>query len=50
MTFQRIRQATRLFRSEYVSKEINKANRRAWLRSVQSLGNRWLLARPLEKT
>lgn len=43
----RLRQAVRLFRSDYVSKEVNKANRRNWLRSVERLGDKWLLASPI---
>ena len=44
-----MRQAVRLFNSEYVSREINRANRIAWLRSVNRLGDRWLLASPINK-
>jgi hypothetical protein len=44
-----MRRAVRLFNSEYVSREQNKANRIAWLRSVQMLGDRWLLAVPINK-
>lgn len=31
-----------LFNSEYVSEEINKANQIKWLKSVETLGSRWL--------
>jgi hypothetical protein len=44
-----MRRAIRLFNSEYVSREQNKANRIKWLCAVQTLGNRWLLASPVNK-
>lgn len=44
-----LRRAVRLFNSEYVSKEQNRANRIAWLRAVQMLGDKWLLAQPVSK-
>lgn len=44
----RLRQAVRLFRSPYVCREINRANRIAWLRSVEQLGDKWLLANPIQ--
>lgn len=40
-----IRKATRLFNSEYVSREINKANRRRWLEARAVLGDNWLCAK-----
>lgn len=44
-----LRKSVRLFNSEYVPAEVNRANRIAWLRSVLMLGNRWLLAEPINK-
>lgn len=44
-----MRRAVRLFNSEYVPANINRANRIAWLRSVQMLGDRWLLAAPVNR-
>jgi hypothetical protein len=44
-----LRRAVRLFNSEYVPREVNRANRIAWIRSVQMLGDKWLLARPIAK-
>ena len=44
-----MRRAIRLYCSEYVSPEINRANRIAWLRAVERLGDRWLLAQPVQK-
>ena len=43
------RRSVRLFSSDYVPLRTNKFNRRAWLRSVKFLGNRWLLATPVTK-
>jgi len=45
-----MRRAVALFNSEYVSRQQNKANRIAWLRSVQSLGDKWLLAKPINRS
>lgn len=42
---QLLRQAIRLWSSPHVSKEINRHNQRQWLRSVQMLGDKWLLAK-----
>ena len=39
-----LRQAVRLYRSPYVSREVNRRNRVAWLRSVAILGDGWVLA------
>ena len=36
------------FCSDMVPMAVNRANRRAWVRSLRFLGNRWLLAKPLE--
>lgn len=43
------RRAVKLYRCDLVPKAINRANQRAWLRAVQMLGDRWLLAKPQEK-
>ena len=47
MSYQLKRRAVRNFSSEYVSLRTNKHNRRMWLRSVDMLGKRWLLAEPI---
>lgn len=44
-----LRRAVRLFNSEYVPREVNRANRIAWLRSVHMLGDKWLLAEPINQ-
>ena len=43
------RRAVRLFSTDYVPLRTNKHNRRMWLRSVEMLGNHWLLATPLTR-
>ena len=42
MSYQLKRRAVRHFSSEYVPLKTNKFNRRAWLRSVDMLGDKWL--------
>lgn len=43
-----IRRAVRLFNSEYATRAQNKANRIAWLRAMDRLGKKWLLATPIQ--
>ena len=43
------RRAVRLFSTDYVSLRTNKHNRRMWLKSVDFLGQRWLLAVPVKR-
>jgi len=43
------RRAVRLYSAPWVPLSTNKYNRRAWLRSVAWLGDRWLLANPITK-
>jgi len=49
MNIQLARRAVRLYSYDLAPLHINKANRRAWLRSVQLLGDKWLLAKPIQK-
>ena len=49
MSYQLKRRAVRLFNTDYVPLRTNKFNRRAWLRSVEMLGNKWLLAVPINR-
>lgn len=44
-----LRRVRRHFSSDLVPMHVNRANRRAWVRSVRLLGNRWLLAQPVER-
>lgn len=43
------RKAIRNYTSPYVSKELNRRNQRAWIAAVRRLGDRWLLAVPVER-
>lgn len=45
-----MRKAIRMYSSPYVSREVNRRNRIAWLSSVDWLGDRWILAGRLEVT
>ena len=49
MNIQLARRAVRLYSYKLAPLHINKANRRAWLRSVAMLGDKWLLAKPMQK-
>jgi hypothetical protein len=46
---QLIRHALRLWNVPHVSRETNRANTRKWLASVERLGDKWLLAKPIPK-
>lgn len=37
------------FNSPFVPERVNRDNRRKWVRSVRLLGNKWLLAVPVER-
>ena len=49
MNMQIKRRAVRLYSTPWVPLHTNKYNRRAWLRSVNFLGDRWLLAVPIKR-
>jgi hypothetical protein len=42
----KLRVVRRLFNSNLVPREINRANQRKWVRAVRELGDKWQLARP----
>lgn len=44
-----LRMAVRLYNNPLVSKQINRHNQRAWLKSVQFLGDKWLLAKQMPR-
>ncbi len=44
-----LRRARLHFCSDMVPMAVNRANRRAWVRSLRFLGARWLLAAPMER-
>lgn len=43
------RRAIRLYSAPWATLSTNKFNRRSWLRSVQMLGDKWLLAKPIKR-
>jgi len=49
MNIQLARRAIRHYSSDMVPKTTNRHNQRTWMRSVISLGDRWLLAKPMQK-
>ena len=49
MSYQLKRRAVRLYSAPWAPLSTNKHNRRAWLRSVDFLGQRWLLATPIKR-
>ena len=44
-----IRKANKLWNVPHVPPEINRANKKKWLRSVIRLGDKWLLANHVER-
>ena len=44
-----VRKANNLFNIPYVPQHIQRHNRHQWVRSVQRLGDKWLLATPVER-
>lgn len=47
--YQLKRRAIKLWTVPNVPKRINRHNQRAWMASVIMLGNKWLLAKPVER-
>jgi hypothetical protein len=43
------RKARQLYNNKLVSQEVNQYNQRKWVRSVLQLGDRWLVAKPIER-
>ena len=44
-----LRMARRLWGVDYIDRHTNRANQLKWARSVQTLGDKWLLAKPVGK-
>lgn len=44
-----LKMARHLWNVEYAPKEVNRRNQREWARSVARLGDKWLLAKHVEK-
>ena len=47
--FALLRRAVRLWNVPYVPRETNRANARKWIFAVERLGDRWLLAKQVQK-
>lgn len=47
--YQLAKRAVKLFTSEYVDKSINRANQRRWMAEMQSIGDKWLFAKPVQR-
>ena len=43
------RKARRLYNNSLVPQEVNQYNQRKWVRSVLQLGDKWLIAKPIER-
>lgn len=41
--------ARRLFSVDYMPRETNRANQRKWVKSVRLLGDKWLLAKYVQR-
>jgi hypothetical protein len=44
-----LRHVRQLFNVEHVPARINRHNQRQWVRSIRYLGDKWLLAKPVER-
>jgi hypothetical protein len=44
-----VRRAHALYNNPNVPTHVNRHNRRQWVRSVQLLGDKWLIAKPIER-
>jgi hypothetical protein len=49
MNIQALRHVRQLFNVDYVPRHVNRHNQRQWVKSIRFLGDRWLLAKPVEK-
>jgi hypothetical protein len=49
MNTKMLKQVRELWNVDHVSRETNRANQRKWIQSIRMLGDKWLLAKPLEK-
>jgi len=49
MNTKMLTKARELFSVDYVPQEINRANQRKWIRSIRLLGDKWLLAKTIER-
>jgi hypothetical protein len=50
MTTEQLRRKARvIYNNDMVSDRINQHNQRKWVRAVLRLGDRWLVAKPIER-
>jgi len=49
MNIQLARRAIRLYSCDLAPKSVNRHNQRSWLRMVSLLGDKWLIAKPVQK-
>ena len=49
MNTKMLRHVRQLWNVSYLPQEINRANQRKWIRSVRRLGDKWLLAKHVER-
>jgi hypothetical protein len=49
MNTKMLTKARELFSVDYIPQEINRANQRKWIRSIRRLGDKWLLAKNIER-
>ncbi len=49
MNTRMLRHVRQMWNVDHVSQEINRANQRKWVRSVRRLGDKWLLAKHIER-
>jgi len=43
------RKARQIYNNDMVPEHINRHNQRKWVRAVLQLGDRWLIAKPIER-
>ena len=49
MNTKMLRHVRTLYNTEGVDKRINRHNQRQWVRSIRFLGDKWLLATPVQR-
>lgn len=49
MNVRMLKHVRQLWNVPFVPQEINRANQRKWVQSVRRLGDKWLLARHIER-
>ena len=49
MNIRMLKHVRQLWNVPFVPQEINRANQRKWVQSVRRLGDKWLLARHIER-